>query len=52
MTLSDQQLAFFETFGFLTFPGAFADEAEKITDEFERVWANHGGGHNQQGARS
>ena len=48
MTLSDQQLAFFETFGYLTFPGAFADEAERITEEFERVWAAHGGGHNRQ----
>ena len=48
MTLSDQQLAFFETFGYLTFPGAFADEAERITVEFERVWAEHGGGHNRQ----
>ena len=48
MSLSDQQLSFFETFGYLTFPGAFADEAERITDEFETVWAEHGGGHNQQ----
>ncbi|MCY4113553.1 MAG: phytanoyl-CoA dioxygenase family protein [Chloroflexi bacterium] len=48
MTLSDQQLSFFETFGYLVFPGAFAHEAEKITEEFERVWADHGGGHNRQ----
>lgn len=48
MTLSDQQLAFFETFGYLAFPGAFADEAGKITEEFERVWAEHGGGHNRR----
>ena len=37
MTLSDQQMAFFETFGYLTFPGVFAAEAEMITEEFERV---------------
>ena len=48
MTLSDQQIAFFETFGYLTFPGLFADEAEAITEEFERIWADHGGGHNRQ----
>ncbi len=48
MTLSDQQMAFFETFGYLTFPGVFAAEAEMITEEFERVWAGHGGGHNRQ----
>ena len=45
MTLSEQQLTFFETFGYLVFPGLFADEADAISDEFERVWAEHGGGH-------
>ena len=29
MTLSDQQLAFFETFGYLTFPGAFAGRSRE-----------------------
>ena len=33
------------TFGYLVFPGFFADEADAISDEFERVWAEHGGGH-------
>ena len=46
MTLSEQQVTFFETFGYLSFPGLFADEAEAITDEFERVWVEVGGGHN------
>ncbi len=31
--LNDQQMAFFETFGFLQFPGLFAD----CIDEFEAV---------------
>ena len=38
-------MTFFETFGYLVFPGLFADEADTISDEFERVWAEHGGGH-------
>ena len=48
MTLSDQQVTFFETFGYLAFPGLFAEEVEAITAEFERIWADHGGGHNRQ----
>ena len=45
MTLTDQQLRYFDTFGFLSFPGLFAEEAERITNAFEQVWASHGGGH-------
>ena len=45
MQISGQQVRFFETFGYLSFPGAFADEAEAISEEFERVWAERGGGH-------
>jgi len=45
MKLTHQQLAFFETFGYLGFPGIFATEAETITAEFERLWAERGGGH-------
>ena len=48
MTLSDQQVTFFETFGYLAFPGIFDAEVETITAEFERIWADHGGGHNRQ----
>lgn len=44
--LTDQQLAFFETFGFLSFPGLLADRIQQITDEFEAIWAANGGGHN------
>ncbi len=43
--LNDQQMAFFDTFGFLYFPGLLADCANKIVDEFESIWATHGGGH-------
>ena len=46
--LTQQQLAFFETFGFLYFPGLLADCADKIIDEFETIWAAHGGGHHGQ----
>jgi hypothetical protein len=40
--LTDQQLYFFETFGFLTFPGLLRDEIAEITDEFEAVFADRG----------
>ena len=42
---TDQQMAFFNTFGFLYFPGLLADCVDKIIDEFEAVWTTHGGGH-------
>ena len=45
MTPTKQQLAFFDTFGFIKFTGAFTDEADKIIDAFEGIWADHGGGH-------
>lgn len=45
MRLTGQQLTFFDTFGYLAFPGVFADDIAKITDAFEKVWADHGGGH-------
>ena len=43
MRLTEQQLRFFDTFGFLLFPGLFAADVDAITDEFERTWAEHGG---------
>jgi len=43
--LTEQQLAQFETFGYLGFPGLLADRAAAIIEEFETVWARHGGGH-------
>jgi ectoine hydroxylase-related dioxygenase (phytanoyl-CoA dioxygenase family) len=45
MNLTEQQLGFFNTFGYLPFSGLFADRIETITGEFESVWARHGGGH-------
>jgi hypothetical protein len=40
---TEQQKRFFETFGFIQFPGLFADEVGAITDEFEAVWERLGG---------
>jgi hypothetical protein len=45
MYLSNQQLAFFQTFGYLAFRGLFASEIASITGVFEDVWQEHGGGH-------
>jgi hypothetical protein len=45
MKLSDRQVAHFDTFGFLIFPELLRDEIDKIIGGFERVWADHGGGH-------
>jgi len=44
--LSEQQVNFFETFGYLGFPGLMADRAAEIDGAFEAIWDNHGGGHN------
>jgi hypothetical protein len=44
--LTDQQKAFFETFGYLGFPGLLADRIDTILQEFEAVWQGRGGGHN------
>jgi ectoine hydroxylase-related dioxygenase (phytanoyl-CoA dioxygenase family) len=43
--LTEQQLAYFHTFGFLAFPGLLSDRIGAITDEFEAIWATNGGGH-------
>ena len=45
MSLTEQQKNFFESFGYLSFPGLFAVEAEAITQAFEDLWAEYGGGH-------
>jgi len=44
--LSEQQMNFFQTFGYLSFPGLLSDRIEAILNEFEAVWEAHGGGHN------
>lgn len=43
--LSPQQLSFFQTFGYLSFPGLLSDRIDEIIREFEAVWAERGGGH-------
>jgi len=45
MTLTEQQLTFFETFGFLKFPGLVADKIDEITAEFTELFISRGGGH-------
>jgi ectoine hydroxylase-related dioxygenase (phytanoyl-CoA dioxygenase family) len=43
--LTEQQLAQFDLFGYMGFPGLLADRADAIIEEFEALWARHGGGH-------
>jgi len=45
MELTDVQLNRFNTFGFLALPGLMADVIDEITDAFEEVWTERGGGH-------
>ena len=42
-SLSEQQVRFFETFGYLGFPGLMADRIDQITEAFETVWIERGG---------
>lgn len=44
--LTEQQLNFFNTFGYLGFPGLLADRATEIDQAFEGIWGERGGGHN------
>ncbi len=46
LQLTPQQLAFMDVFGYLVFPGLLNDRIDRITEEFERTFADHGGGHN------
>ena len=43
--LTQEEISFFRTFGFLLFPRLMADRIEAIQQAFERVWVEHGGGH-------
>ena len=45
MRLTEQQLAFVDTFGYLGFPGLLKDRIDEIIDAFESVWTERGGGH-------
>ena len=44
--LTDSEINFFKTFGYLSFPQLMADRIEAIQDAFETVWSERGGGHN------
>lgn len=43
--LTEQQIAYFNTFGFLKFPGLLKDRIDEIIREFEAIFAKRGGGH-------
>ncbi len=45
MKLTEQQLGYMNTFGFLHFPGLLADRIDEIIEAFDAVWTTHGGGH-------
>ena len=45
MELTEQQKAFFDTFGYLVLPGLVADDIDWITDEFEQVFRDRGIAH-------
>ena len=45
--LSQHQLDFFDTFGYLAFPGLLNDCIDKIIEEFEDVWAKSGRTHDE-----
>lgn len=47
-SLTDEQINFFNTFGYLGFPGLLADRADAIIAAFEAVWTGRGGGHHGQ----
>jgi len=42
--LTPQQLAFMDTFGYLSFPGLLSDKIGAIQNAFEAVWTERGGG--------
>jgi hypothetical protein len=46
LQLTPQQIAFMDVFGYLVFPGLLAERIDRIIEEFERTFADHGGGHN------
>ena len=46
LMLTEQQHNFFNTFGYLGFPGLMADRAAEIDAAFEAIWGDRGGGHN------
>ncbi|MCC6414579.1 MAG: phytanoyl-CoA dioxygenase family protein [Opitutaceae bacterium] len=45
MQLTTQQIAFFQTHGFIAFPGLLKDRIEEIIREFHAIFKTRGGGH-------
>ena len=45
LQLTPHQMAFIDTFGYLVFPGLLNDRIDRIIEEFEATFAQHGGGH-------
>lgn len=48
LKLTDQQINYFQAFGFLRFDGLFRDDVNRITENFEEIWEEAGGGHDGQ----
>ena len=44
--VTDKHINFFQTFGYLAFPGLVKNCIEEIQQAFDKVWQKHGGGHN------
>ena len=44
--LTAEQKKFFNTFGFISFPGLLKDRIDGIMSAFEQTWIMNGGGHN------
>ena len=49
--LTDQQLSFLETFGYLHLPGLLSDRSREIECAFEELMASHGGTRNDSAQR-
>lgn len=45
-TVTESEISFFKTFGYLSFPQLMVDRIKEIQDAFETVWEERGGGHN------
>lgn len=43
--LTEQQLTFFNTFGFLSFPGLLKDRIDQIIEDYHAVWEAEGNSH-------
>ena len=48
MKLTDHQLRYYDTFGFLKFPSLFRDDIDQVTEAFEDIWTGSGRTHDFQ----